>query len=137
MAEPLGDTVAFELVAPAKLLYTGDVEMVVVPGSEGDFGVLPGHAPLISLVRPGIINIHQGGKVETQIFVAGGFAEVTQTRCTVLAEEALPVDDINRGDAESRLTAAKAQVEAAENAFDKAAAQRELGIAEALLAAAG
>ncbi len=137
MAEPLGDTVAFELVAPSKLLYTGDVEMVVVPGSEGDFGVLPGHAPLISLVRPGVINIHQGGKVDTRIFVAGGFAEVTQARCTVLAEEALPVDDINRADAESRLSAAKAKADEAESAFDKAATQRELRIAEALLTAAG
>lgn len=137
MAEPLGDTVAFELVAPAKLLYTGDVEMVVVPGSEGDFGVLPGHAPVISLVRPGVINIHQDGKVDTRIFVAGGFAEVTQTRCTVLAEEALPVDDINRADAESRLSAAKVKVDVAESAFDKAAAERELRIAEALLVAAG
>jgi F-type H+-transporting ATPase subunit epsilon len=137
MAEPLGDTVAFELVAPVKLLYTGDVEMVVVPGSEGDFGVLPGHAPLISLVRPGVINIHQDGKVDTRIFVAGGFAEVTQTRCTVLAEEALPVDDINRADAETRLNTAKAKADEAESAFDRAATQRELRIAEALLEAAG
>jgi len=103
------DKVEFELVSPAKLLYTGAVDMVVVPGSEGDFGVLPGHSPLISLVRPGVIAIHQDGKVENRIFVAGGFAEVTQTRCTVLAEEAVAVGDIDRAKAETRLAGARTQ----------------------------
>jgi F-type H+-transporting ATPase subunit epsilon len=132
----MADKVEFELVSPAKLLYTGAVDMVVVPGSEGDFGVLPGHAPLISLVRPGVINVHDEGRVEQRIFVAGGFAEVTQTRCTLLADEAMPVADIDRAKAEGRLQAARARLSEAESEADKAAARHEMGVAEALISAA-
>jgi F-type H+-transporting ATPase subunit epsilon len=132
----MADKVAFELVSPARLLFAGEVDMVVVPGSEGDFGVLPNHSPLISLVRPGVIAVHEGGKVGSRIFVAGGFAEVTPDRCTVLAEEAVNLADFDRAKAEARLTAARAKVADAETEADKAAAQRAVDIAEALLAAA-
>ena len=87
----MADQVQFELVAPERLLLSEPVDMVVVPGSEGDFGVLAGHAPLISTVRPGVIETYSGKTVKDRIFVAGGFAEVTRERCTVLAEEAVPV----------------------------------------------
>ena len=100
----MADTeVQFELVSPEQLVVSEDVEMVVVPGSEGDFGVLPGHSPMISTVRPGVIHVFAGGAVTSRIFVAGGFAEVTGSRCTVLAEEALPVDDIDRASVETDL----------------------------------
>ena len=69
----MADTVEFELVTPAKLVLSRAVEMVVVPGGEGDFGVLPGHAPMIATVRPGVVDIHTGGKVSDRIFIAGGF----------------------------------------------------------------
>ena len=71
------DPFSFELVSPEKLLFSEDVEMVVVPGAEGDFGVLVGHAPLISALRPGVIGTYTGSTVDKRIFVAGGFAEVT------------------------------------------------------------
>ena len=134
----MADRVEFELVSPARLLVSEPVEMVVVPGEEGDFGVLPGHAPVISQVRPGIIDIHEDGKVSKRIFVAGGFAEVTQERCTVLAEEAYPLADLDRAEAEERLAAArKAADETGDNDGNARSAQaRELRIAEALLAAA-
>jgi ATP synthase F1 epsilon subunit len=80
--------VSFRLVMPERELLATEADMVVVPGSEGDFGVLPGHAPLISTVRPGVIEVYQGGKVEQRFMVVGGFAEVTPQRCTVLADEA-------------------------------------------------
>jgi F-type H+-transporting ATPase subunit epsilon len=99
----MADQVQFELVSPERLLVSRPVEMVVVPGVEGDFGVLPGHAPLISEVRPGVISVFEGGKVEERIFVAGGFAEVTAERCTVLAEQALPIAEIDRGAVEADL----------------------------------
>ena len=83
------DPFTFDLVSPEKLLLSEYVEMVVVPGAEGDFGVLIGHAPLISALRPGVIDTYAGTKVEKRIFVAGGFAEVIGERCTVLAEEAV------------------------------------------------
>ena len=85
----MADTIQFDLVSPERLVASEPVEMVVVPGGEGDLGVLPGHSLLIGTVRPGVIDIHEGGKVKAQIFVAGGFAEVTAERCTVLAEEAV------------------------------------------------
>ena len=96
-------TISFELASPEKLLFSAEVEMVVVPGVEGDFGVLPQHAPLISTVRPGVIDIYEAGKITRRIFVAGGFAEVTAERCTVLAEEAVALDEIDRAGAEERL----------------------------------
>ena len=86
--------VAFELVAPERLLASIECDMVVIPGAEGDFGVLPQHAPLMSLLRPGVIAIYQGDRVEERVFVAGGFAEVNEKGCTVLAERAEPLDEI-------------------------------------------
>ena len=115
MADTNAGTVEFELVSPAKLLVSEPVEMVVIPGAEGDIGVLPGHSPLIATVRPGVIDIHEGGKVRDRIFVGGGFAEVSPNRCTVLAEEATPVDEINLATAEARLTEAKEKADVADN----------------------
>lgn len=136
MADTNTGTVEFELVSPAKLLVSEPVEMVVVPGAEGDIGVLPGHSPLIATVRPGIIDIHEGGKVKTRIFVGGGFAEVSPERCTVLAEEATPVGEIDRAAAEARLAEAKEKADAADEA-GAAEAARQVAIAEGLVAAAG
>jgi F-type H+-transporting ATPase subunit epsilon len=97
------DKVAFELVAPERLLASVDADMVVVPGEQGDFGVLPNHAPLLSLLRPGVISIYQGDRVDQRVFVAGGFAEVNERGCTVLAEAAEPVGEINLEEARQRL----------------------------------
>jgi F-type H+-transporting ATPase subunit epsilon len=81
-----------ELVTPEAIAYAADVEMVVVPGMEGDIGVLAGHAPLISSLRPGVIDIYESGAaISKQIFVIEGFAEVTQARCTILARNAIDV----------------------------------------------
>jgi F-type H+-transporting ATPase subunit epsilon len=88
-------TLHFDLVSPEKLLFTGDVDQVDVPGAEGDFGVLAGHAPLISSLRPGIMTIHrQGGAL--QVVVNGGFAEVNPAGLTVLADMAVPLDEFDR-----------------------------------------
>jgi F-type H+-transporting ATPase subunit epsilon len=96
--------VQFELVTPERLILSAEVEMVVVPGSEGNFGVLPGHAPLISTIRPGTIDIYEGRAVTERIFVVGGIAEVTPERCTVLAEEAMPPDALDRAALDRELT---------------------------------
>ena len=77
--------------------------MVVVPGTEGNFGVLPGHAPLISTIRPGTIDIYEGNAIAERIFVVGGLAEVTPERCTVLADEAMPPEDARPRPARSRI----------------------------------
>ena len=133
----MADTVEFELVLPERLLLSEPVEMVVVPGVEGDFGVLPGHSLLISAVRPGVIAIHGSGRVRERIFVGGGFAQVSPAQCTVLAEEAVMVGDIDRAAVEERLAKAKeALAEAKETeGGDMRAAEKELRTAEAMLAA--
>src|SRR5271167_150516 len=98
------DRVEFELVTPERLLLSETVEMVVVPGTEGNFGVLPGHAPLISTIRPGTIDIYEGRAIAERIFVVGGIAEVTPERCTVLADEAIPPDALDRAALDLELT---------------------------------
>ena len=97
------ERVQFELVTPERLLLSEMVEMVVVPGTEGNFGVLPGHAPLISSIRPGTIDVYEGQTVTRRIFVVSGIAEVTPERCTVLADEALSPDELDRGTIEAEL----------------------------------
>jgi F-type H+-transporting ATPase subunit epsilon len=97
------ERVQFELVTPERLLMSEMVEMVVVPGTEGNFGVLPGHAPLISSIRPGTIDIYEGQSITRRIFVVSGTAEVTPERCTVLADEAMPPDEVDRGAIEAEL----------------------------------
>jgi F-type H+-transporting ATPase subunit epsilon len=88
----------FELVSPEKIVLSKPAVMVTVPGGEGDFGVLVGHSPLITTVRPGVIEVYadNDNTITDRIFVAGGFAEVTGERCAVLAEEAVPVSSLDR-----------------------------------------
>jgi F-type H+-transporting ATPase subunit epsilon len=131
----MADTVEFELVAPERLLVSTQVEMVVVPGAEGDFGVLPGHAPFISPVRTGVIDIYVNGAIDRRIFVSGGFAEVTPRRCTVLADEAVALEGADRPAAEGRVASARAALGDAATDDERAAAEAELAVAEALVAA--
>src|ERR1700690_3718889 len=88
-------TFHFDLVSPEKLLFSGDVEQVDVPGVEGDFGVLANHAPFVATLRPGILTVHGTGG-EQKIVVLGGFAEVSAQGLTVLADVAETVADIDR-----------------------------------------
>lgn len=116
----MADTTLFELVSPERLLMSKDVGMVVVPGAEGFFGVLPRHTPLISTLIPGVIDVYEDGAITDKIFVAGGFAEVTGERCTVLAEEATPVADLDPDEAEQRITTMREELKDATG--DEAAA---------------
>ncbi len=92
----MADKVTFELVSPERLLMSVEADMVEVPGVDGDFGVMAGHAPIVSTIRPGIVVVHKGeGEPLDRIFVQGGFAEVTPRALTVLAEQAIAVEDID------------------------------------------
>ncbi len=128
-----------EIVSPDRLLLSQPVDMAVIPAAEGEMGVLPGHAPMIVLLQGGTITLHEGGRPTSRLYVSGGFAEVTPERCTVLADEAIPVAEVSRADAEARL----AEADAAYAAVDKtdipaleAAMQRQQS-ARAMIAAAG
>jgi F-type H+-transporting ATPase subunit epsilon len=92
-------TFKFELVSPERLLMSQDVEQVVVPGSEGDFGVLAGHAPFVSTLRPGIITVMPGsGGKQSRIFVYSGIAEVDPENLTVLAQRAVDIETLNQSE---------------------------------------
>jgi F-type H+-transporting ATPase subunit epsilon len=124
-----------EIVSPEKLLLSRDVDMVVVPAAEGDMGVLEGHAPMTVALRGGVVSLYEGDKVIDSLFVASGFAEVTPERCTVLAGEALPVNEIDREEAEKRIRdseAAMAQAES-ENVAEQEMALERVQSARAMM----
>jgi F-type H+-transporting ATPase subunit epsilon len=128
--------VTFELVSPEKLLISAEVDMVLVPGAEGDFGVLPGHSLLISGIRPGILEVHNDGKVGKRIFVSSGIAEVTPERCTILAEQAVPVDELDAKEIESRISDLCDDIDTSTNDDDRKTAEKALIVAEAMRDAA-
>lgn len=135
----MAETIEFDLVAPEALILSEAVAMVVIPGGDGDFGVLPRHAPLISTIRPGVITVYQGEgnsrAPSERIFIAGGFAEVTPERVTVLAEEAVKVGEIDRAKAEQAIKDAREDFADAKDPHQKSEAAKRVAIAEARLKA--
>jgi len=127
----------FEIVSPERLVLSEPVDMAVIPGSEGDFGVLAGHSLILSTLRPGVIDVWQGEQVTNRLFVAGGFAEVTETRCTILADSAIPVGDIDVGGVQVEFDRLRAESDAAESDAERQVIASRLAVAEAKLAAAG
>jgi F-type H+-transporting ATPase subunit epsilon len=134
----MAETLKFELVSPERLLLSEDVEMVVVPGVEGNFGALPRHAPLLSLVRPGVIDVYQTrqGGISQRIFVAGGYAEVTPERCTVLATDAMPIAEIDRAGLDPALKELREGLAGARDEAERKAIAGRVAVAEAMLLAA-
>lgn len=128
--------VAFELVAPERLLAKLEADMVVIPGAEGDFGVLPEHAPLMSLLRPGVISVYLGDRIDRQLFVDGGFAEVNPQGCTVLAERAQPLDEITAEMARQELRDAEEDLADAKTDHERERVSRLVEIARAKVEAA-
>jgi len=124
--------ISFRLVMPERELVNIEADMVVVPGVEGDFGAMHGHAPLISIVRPGVLEVIQGSKVEQRFMVVGGFAEVTPERCTVLADEATPFEQVTAEQLAEREAQAQRDLTDAATDAEKAAATRELAVAKDL-----
>jgi len=104
--------IALEIISPEKLLLARDVDMVVIPGTEGDIGVLPGHSKLITGLRGGLVDIYEKNQVTDRFFVSGGFAEITESRCAVLADEIIRQADLDPAKAADALAKAKAAYEA-------------------------
>jgi F-type H+-transporting ATPase subunit epsilon len=99
----------FELVSPQKLLFSGDVQQVDVPGAEGEFGVLADHAPMVTTLRPGILTVHGAGGAQ-KIVVLGGFAEVSAAGLTVLADAAEAVEEFDRATIAARISELESQI---------------------------
>lgn len=102
-----------EIVSPDKVLLKRPVDMVVLPAWEGELAAMPQHAPMMVALRGGVITLHEGGQATDRFFVAGGFAEITPERCTVLADEAVPVAEVDHAAAERRVAEAQAAYQAA------------------------
>jgi F-type H+-transporting ATPase subunit epsilon len=131
----MADKLHFDLVSPEQRLFEGEVDMVVVPGEEGDFGVLPGHAPLMSAIRMGAIAVHDGGQV-TRTFIRGGFAEVTPAGLSVLAEEAIDLATFDASGLDAEIQNAREDISAAKETHEREHAEAALARLEALRDAA-
>lgn len=124
------ETFQFELVSPEAKLMSEPVAMVVVPGGEGDFGVMAGHAPLVATVRSGIVEIYRESidNVSERVFIAGGFADVTGDNCTILAEQAINVNDLDKADIESQIADIQNDIKYAEGDAAKRRLQKKLEV---------
>jgi F-type H+-transporting ATPase subunit epsilon len=121
-----------DIITPEKILYSAEAQMVVVPGTLGDFGVLPGHAPFVSTIRPGIITIDTQDGQQRRMAVIGGLAEVVPERCTVLAEYAVDCAGLTQADVAARIEKAKEDIAVADTDTQKALAEKRLLLAETL-----
>ena len=130
----MADKLSFALVSPERELFNGDVDHVVVPGVEGEFGVSPNHAPVMSVIKPGALRVINDG-AERRIFVNGGFADVTPEGLTVLAEEAVDLADIEPAKLEQDMKNAQEDLRDANTDARKDAAQRTLARLETIKAA--
>ena len=116
----MAEKIPFDLVSPERLLLSEEADMVTLPGTEGYFGVLAGHMPLITTLKPGVIDVTGGtASGEQRLFVLGGFAEVTTTKVTVLAEEAMPMSDVDTVALEQRIRDAEEDVLLAKGENDR------------------
>ena len=116
----------FELVSPEKLLFSGSVEQVVVPGTEGEFTVLKDHAPTMSTLRPGVVTVSESPNKSQRLFVRGGFADISAKGLTILAEEAIPVEQLDAVRIELQIKNASEDVADAKTEASKAAAMEKL-----------
>lgn len=122
----MADQLKFELVSPERLLVSQNVDGVVVPGTDGEFTALAHHAPLMSTVKPGVIRILQDGSDKTRFFVRGGFAEITPEGLTILAEEAIPMEELDPAMLDQRIKNLEEDVADARDDETRLAASEEL-----------
>ena len=122
----MADKIAFDLVSPERLLLSDQAEMVTIPGTEGYMGVMAGHSPVISTLRPGTISVQGASDGDARFFIRGGFAEITSTKITVLAEEAIPMAEVDAAGLDQRIKDAEEDVAAAKTDAEKARAAESL-----------
>ncbi|MBY0501209.1 MAG: ATP synthase F1 subunit epsilon [Alphaproteobacteria bacterium] len=126
-------TFSFSLVSPEKVLLEQDVSMVVIPGLEGDIGVLPGHAPLLTLLRPGVVKVYEEEKILVKIFVDGGFSEITPERCMTLVTEGIPLESLDKASLEIEIKNLLEDLNDSQTAEERKEADRNLEISRAKL----
>ena len=132
----MSDSIHFELVSPERLLMDIEATSVVVPGTEGDFTVLPGHAPVMSTIRPGVVEVTETeGQEPSRLFVRGGFAEVTSEGLVILAEEAILLAQVSREELEQKAADAREDLEDAKTDEERRLATEALARLTELAAA--
>ena len=132
----MSETIQFELVSPERRLVSEPVTMAVIPGTEGEFGVLSGHSALVASLKPGVVELQFDGQDARRIFIAGGFADVTPEQCTILAEEAINVADIDVAELEQQVANLNEDLSIAQEDADKARIEKRISLANAKLEAA-
>lgn len=130
----MAETLNFSLVSPERELFSGQVEQVDAPGVEGEFGVLPRHAPFMTVLKPGVVRIYENGKI-TPVFVRGGFADVTPSGFTILAEEAVRLEDVDAAELDQKIANARSDANDPGDEGRRARAAERLEYLEALRAA--
>lgn len=108
----MADKLHFSLVSPARELFSGEVDHVIAPGTDGEFGVLAHHAPFMTTLKNGVVRVLEGDTVKMRIFVRGGFADVTSAGLTILAEEARMLDGVSAGDVQEEMDATLLKMQA-------------------------
>ncbi|HEV2561580.1 MAG TPA: F0F1 ATP synthase subunit epsilon [Rhizomicrobium sp.] len=131
----MADKISFDLVSPERLLLSDEAEMVTLPGTEGEFGVLAGHAPVISTLKPGVIDVKGGTGGDARFFVMGGFAEVNPNKLTVLAEEAIPMAEVDAAALDQRIRNTEEDILTAKTETERAKAVESLDSLKILRAA--
>ncbi len=106
----MADKLHFSLVSPAREVFSGEVDHVIAPGSEGQFGVLPNHAPFMATLKRGVVTVMRSGAPDMHVFVRGGFADVTPEGFTILAEEAIPTDDLDPAEIDREIEALRLKI---------------------------
>ena len=131
----MSETFNFELVSPEARLVSEPAQMVSIPGEEGDIGVLAKHTPLVATIRPGVIEVYTEDKENPsrKIFIAGGFADVGNEHCTVLAEQAIALEDLDKGELKKQLSELEEDLKLAEGDADKRRFERRIEIVKAKL----
>ena len=130
-------TFHFELVSPERLMFSGEVTQVDVPGEEGDFGVLAGHSPFIATIRPGVLTVHPEQTAPLMVVVRGGFAEVSANGLTVLAQEVTPVDELDPSTIDQAMKDAEEDIADAKDEATRDKAAQRLDHLKTLKAALG
>lgn len=127
----------FELVAPEEKLVSEPMAHVVIPGVEGELGIGPGHAAFVVALKPGVVRLYRNGLGDKprRIFIAGGFADITGAQCTVLAEQAMNVDELDKAALEQKLADLTEDLGIAKEAIEKARIQKRIALVKAKLEA--
>lgn len=122
-----------EITTPGKLAYSGDIEMAVIPGEDGELGVLAGHAETLTTLKNGVVNLYQGEIIKDRIFVAGGFSEITPSEVSILATEAEDLSQIDRSEIEQKVADAEIKFKVADTDFEKKLAQDTIDLNNKIL----